>query len=40
MASAPQVGDMWNASVIYNAALYCIFFNSLKDLYKDTPLKY
>jgi len=30
IASVPQVGEVWNASIIYRAALHCIFFRFLK----------
>ena len=40
MVLIPQVGNIWNAPVIYNTALLYIFFNFLKDWYKDALLKY
>ena len=38
MASIPQVGNVQNTSIIYNAAFLYIF-NFLRDWYKGTPLK-
>ena len=40
MASTLQVGDMKNAPMIQNAASLCIFFDSLRNWYKDASLKY
>jgi len=40
MASIPQVGDIQKASIIYKAALYYSFLNSLKGWKREAFLKY